>query len=74
MDAPKNAALRMIERLPDDSSYEDIQYHLMVMAKIKRGQEAAERGEVIPHEEAKRQMKEWLASFGAKEQLPTDEL
>ncbi len=43
----------MLETLPDDASLEDIQYHLYVLEKVKRGLERAEKEGAISHEEAK---------------------
>ena len=47
---------QMIRSLPDDSTVEDIQYHLYVLDKIQKGQkgqEATRDGKGISHEEAK---------------------
>ncbi len=42
MSSPKAEARSMIEGLPEDASLEDIQYHLYVLEKVKRGIERAE--------------------------------
>ena len=44
---------QMIRSLPDDSTVEDIQYHLYVLDKIQKGQQAIRDGQGISHEEAK---------------------
>lgn len=51
----------MLEALPDDSTLEDIQYHLYVLEKVKRGIDRADAEGVLPHEEAKRRLEKWLA-------------
>lgn len=56
----KETVLKLLETLPDDASIEDIQYHLYVLQKIQAGQEAAEAGKTIPHEEVMREMDKWL--------------
>jgi predicted transcriptional regulator len=56
----KDAVLKLLGTLPDDASIEDIQYHLYVLQKIRAGEEAVGRGEVIPHEEVMRELAEWL--------------
>lgn len=56
----KDALLKLLETLPDDASIEDIQYHLYVLQKIQAGQEAAEAGNMIPHEEVMRELARWL--------------
>ena len=56
----KDDVRELLENLPDDASLEDIQYHLYVRQKIRRGLEAAEQGRTITHEEAARRMSRWL--------------
>ena len=43
-----------------DTPFEDIQYHLYVRQAIRRGLEAAERGELLDQEEVERRMAKWL--------------
>ncbi len=50
----------MLESLPDDASLEDIQYHLYVLEKVKRGVERADREGVIEHREVKTRLGKWL--------------
>jgi hypothetical protein len=50
--SPKEAALQMLQQLPDDASYEDIQYKLYVLEKIADGLLSVERGEVYSIQEA----------------------
>jgi predicted transcriptional regulator len=60
MKTAKDEVRDLLENLPDDSSLEDIQYHLYVRQKIQRGLEAAEEGRTITQEEAVRRMARWL--------------
>ena len=60
MKSPKSEATAMLAGLPEESSFEDIQYHLYVRQKIQRGLAAAEHGRTIPHEEVVRRMSRWL--------------
>lgn len=60
--AVKQEAQDMIENLPDNCTYEDIQYHLYVVEKIKNGINRAENGELSSHEEAKERMSKWLSN------------
>jgi len=50
----------LLEKLPDDASLDDIQYHIYVCQKIRKGLDAADRGEVISRQEAERRMARWL--------------
>ncbi|MGY6277144.1 hypothetical protein [Methylomonas sp. MgM2] len=44
-----------MNRLPEESSYEDIQYRLYVMVKIQVGIARAEKEESVSHEEVEKQ-------------------
>ncbi len=52
----------MLEALPENSSYEDIQYHLYVLEKINRGLKRAATEDVISHEDAKTRLGKWLVA------------
>lgn len=62
MVAVKQEAQQMIQNLPDNCTYEDIQYHLYVVEKIKNGIDRAQKGEISSHEEAKARMGKWLSN------------
>ena len=47
----KRQVIEALERLPDDSTLDDILDCAIVVTKIREGLAQAERGEVIPHEE-----------------------
>ena len=64
MNVVKADALRLIETLPDDCTYEEIHYHLYVRQKVERGIESLEAGEVVPQVVAEREVQEWLVSTG----------
>ena len=57
--APKEEVRRLLDALPEEASYEDIQYHIYVQQKIDRGLEAAERGDFIADEEIERRIGRW---------------
>ncbi len=61
MNSPKADARSMIEGLPEDASLEDIQYHLYVLEKVKRGIGRAETEGTISHKDAKARLGKWLA-------------
>jgi len=56
----KEAVFKLLEALPDDATIEEIQYHLYVLQKIRAGQEAADAGEIVSHEEVMRELARWL--------------
>jgi predicted transcriptional regulator len=56
----KEEVRRLLERLPDDASLEDIQYHIYVRQKILRGLEDVEAGRTLSEEEFETRMSKWL--------------
>jgi len=56
---PKQEVRRLLDTLPDDASYEDIQYHIYVQQKIDRGLEASQRGDFISDEEIEQRIARW---------------
>ncbi len=54
MSSIKQKALSMIKRLPDDIDMEAIMYHLSVIEKIHKGQQAVKDGRTVSHEDAKK--------------------
>ncbi len=60
LSSAKEATLRLVDRLDDDVSFEDIIYELYVLEKIQRGMNDAEAGRVVSHEEAKERLSRWL--------------
>ena len=57
----KDDVRALLDRLPDDLTLEQIQYHLAVVVKITRSEERADREGWIPHEEVKRRIDSWFA-------------
>ena len=43
-----------VEHLPEDATVEDAMDRLYLLAKVTRGLEAADRGDVMSHEDARR--------------------
>ena len=62
MNTAKAEVQAMLKSLPDETSLEDIQYHLYVLEKIKRGTERAETEGVLTHEQAKQRLGKWLTA------------
>jgi len=58
----KQEVLQLLERLSEDVSFDDIQYHIYVRQKIKHGLEDVEAGRTISQEEFDARMSEWLES------------
>jgi predicted transcriptional regulator len=60
MGTPKEEVRKMLDQMPDDASFEDIQYHIYVREKIQRGLKDIEEGHVLSQEEVERRMSKWL--------------
>ncbi len=62
MNSPKVEVASMLSALPEDSSLEDIQYHLYVLEKVKRGLGRAETAGAMSNEDAKARLGKWLTA------------
>ena len=60
MSTAKAEVTSMLATLPDDASLEDIQYHLYVLEKVKRGVKRADQEGVLEHGEVKSRLDKWL--------------
>ena len=56
----KQEVVALLGNVPDDSSLEDIQYHLYVLEKIKRGRSDIAAGRTYTHDEVRTRMQRWL--------------
>ncbi len=61
MENPKDEVATLLKNLPDDATYEDIQYHLYVLEKVKRGLERVDTEGAVPHETTRIRLGRWLA-------------
>lgn len=59
MSAAKQEVKALLDKLPDDCTLEDVQYHLYVIEKVQRGIEAAEEHGAVPQEEAEKRLAKW---------------
>ena len=55
----KEQALSLIKSLPEDVTFEQIEYHLYVRQKIAQGLDDIKTGRVIEHEEVVKRMQKW---------------
>jgi predicted transcriptional regulator len=61
MQTAKDQVREILESLPEDASYEDIQYHIYVRQQVERGVADAEAGRLVPHEEVMKRLGKWRA-------------
>lgn len=53
----KQAVLDLLEKLPEDCTIDDIQYHLYVLQTIERGRREITQGKKLSHEDVKRELR-----------------
>jgi len=57
----KDTVRALLDRLPDDCSLDDVQYHLYVVQAVARGEADEEAGRTIPHEQVDAELRrKWL--------------
>ncbi len=61
IEPPKQAALKLVDRLREDVTFDEIIYELYVLEKIHRGKKDAEEDRTATHEEVKQKLDNWLA-------------
>jgi predicted transcriptional regulator len=54
MSTVKQEVRDLVEKLPEEATWDDVMYELYVRQKIAAGIQAADEGRVVPHEEVKR--------------------
>jgi len=60
MSTAKQEVRELLDNLPDDSTIEDIQYHLYVLEKVRRGRDDIRDGRHYTPEQAKERLAKWL--------------
>ena len=60
----KEPVIELIKSLPEDSTLEDIHYHLYVREKVEHGLKALDEGRIVSQEEAEKRVEGWLKSSG----------
>jgi hypothetical protein len=61
MSTAKEEVKALLDKLPDDCSLEDVQYHLYVVEKIHRGIERAEEEGTLTQDEVERKLGKWIS-------------
>jgi predicted transcriptional regulator len=56
----KELALRTITDLAEDVSFHEIEDRIHFLAAIEKARQEVRRGEVVPHEDVRSMLKEWL--------------
>jgi len=59
----KKQVQELVNRLPEEATLEEIQYHLYVLQKIHRGLSDLAEGRTSSQEEVESRIREWLSKF-----------
>jgi len=62
MNTAKEEVKTLLEQLPDECTLEDVQYHLYVVEKIKRGIARADKEGAVSQAEVEKKFSKWTAS------------
>lgn len=55
----KEEIRRILDALPDDATWEDVQYSIYVRERVERGRREAEENRLIDQDEMERRMQRW---------------
>ncbi len=61
MNTAKQEVRSLLQKLPDNCTLEDIQYHLYVIEKINRGLHRAKQEGGISQQEVEKRLGKWIA-------------
>ena len=56
----KDEVIALLNRLPDDASLEDIQYHLYVIEKVRNGLDSIEKEGGLTQAQVEERLSKWL--------------
>ncbi len=60
MQTAKQEVRELLEIMPDDSTFEDIQYHLYVRQKVEQGIQEINDGKTYSQDELEKRMERWV--------------
>ena len=58
----KELAIKTIQELPEDATWEDIQERIHFIAAIRKGLRELDDGKGVPHDKVKEEFAEWLST------------
>jgi predicted transcriptional regulator len=57
----KEAVLQAVRQMPDGVTLDDIARRIEFLAAVQKGIDQVKRGEVVPHDQVKRELASWLS-------------
>jgi hypothetical protein len=61
MSTEKESVETLLKELPENATLEDIQYHLYVLEKVRRGLRVADEEGTLTQDEAKARLERWTS-------------
>ncbi len=61
MNTAKDEVKALLDKLPDDCSLEEVQYHLYVVEKIRRGIERADKEAAVSQKNVEMKLSKWTS-------------
>jgi predicted transcriptional regulator len=58
----KEIAIKTIQEMPDSATWNDIEERIRFLAAIQEGLEDIKAGRVIPHQDVRESLKQWLSA------------
>ena len=58
----KEIAIKTLENLPEDASWEDIQERINFMAAVRKGLRELDDGKGVSHDRVRQEFAEWLTN------------
>jgi hypothetical protein len=60
MATPKEEIRKMLDTLPDDATWEDVQYSIYIRERVERGRREADQDQLTEQGEVEARMTRWL--------------
>lgn len=57
----KELVIDLLKKLPENAKLTEISREIEFLAAVREGEEQADRGEVVSHEQVKREFKSWIS-------------
>ncbi len=57
----KDVVIETVRKVPEAASLEQISEEIAILAALRRGEEAADAGRVMPHEEVRKKLASWIS-------------
>ena len=66
MSTAKQQVESLLNKLPENCSLEDTQYHLYVLDKVRHGLEDAKQQGTLSQDDVKKRMSQWLTEYSGR--------